>query len=61
MLIKVDFRFPLFCSLRGRVSCYPAAELKHDGMCLLVAQTMASELRLGGGGHEDRLSRLTFH
>lgn len=34
-------------------------------MCLLVAQTMASELLLGGGGggegvHEDYSSRLTF-
>lgn len=33
---------------------------KHGGMCLLVAQTMASELLLGGGEHEDYLSRLTF-
>lgn len=29
-------------------------------MCLLVAQTMASELQLGGGVHEDYFSRLTF-
>lgn len=29
-------------------------------MCLLVAQTMASELLLGGGVHEDYFSRLTF-
>lgn len=26
---------------------------KHGGMCLLVAQTMASDLLLGGGVHED--------
>lgn len=29
--------------------------LKHGGMCLLVAQTMASELLLGGGGSARRL------
>lgn len=29
-------------------------------MCLLVVQTMASELLLGGGVHEDYFNRLTF-
>lgn len=29
-------------------------------MCLLVAQTMANELLLGGGGRENYLSRPTF-
>lgn len=42
--------------------CCPAAELEnqHGGMCLLVAQTMASELRVGGGPRRFFSMLLTF-
>ena len=46
-----NFRFLYLCFRGACVGCCPAAELKKHGggMCLLVAQTMASELLVGGG------------
>lgn len=52
VLTKVEFSTQsLLCAYEGSYQSLPSGRaLEHGGMCLLVAQTIASEWLLGGGG-----------